>query len=61
MAPEKEVEYPEVFMKNHRSWFVILEFLPTNKGRVSTRSGKSGKVREFVRGSGVKIFIHANF
>ena len=40
-----------VFIKNHRSWFVTLEFPPTNKGRVFTRSRKSGKIKEFVRGS----------
>ena len=45
-------EFPGVFIKNLRSWFVTLWFPPTNKGRVSTGSGKSGKVRGFVKGSG---------
>ena len=45
------MEFPGVFIKNHRSWFVTLEFPPTNKGRVFTRSRKSGKIKEFVRGS----------
>ena len=51
MAPIKEVEFPGVFIKNLRSWFVIFEFPRTNKDRVSTGAGKSEKVRELVRGS----------
>ena len=29
-----------------KKWFVALEFLPTNKGRVCTWSGKSGNLLE---------------
>ena len=47
--PLKEKAFPEVFIKNQRSWFDTLEFPPSNKGRVSTQPGK---VKEFVRGSG---------
>ena len=44
------MEFPWVLIKSLRSWFVTLEFPPTNKDRVSTGSGNSGKVRKFVRG-----------
>ena len=40
---------------------VNLEYRPTDKGRVFTWSGKSGKVREFVRGSRGKKFYPCNF
>ena len=48
MAPIKEVEFHKkgVFIKILRSWFVTLEFPPTNKDRVFIGSGKSGKVRD---------------
>ena len=44
VAPQKEVEKSQVL--------VFDLGISTNKGRVSTLLGKSGKVREFVRGSG---------
>ena len=44
VAPQKEVEKPQVL--------VFDLGISTNKGRVSTLLGKSGKVREFVRESG---------
>ena len=44
MAPKEEVEKPRVL--------VFDLGISTNKGRVSTLLGKSGKAREFVRGSG---------
>ena len=49
VAPKKKKAFPGVFIKNQRSWFDTFEFLPSNKGRVSTQAGK---VRKFVRGSG---------
>ena len=53
----KKVEFPGVFMKIswnfHWYWSWVLTFgISTNKGSVSIRSGESGKVREFVSGSG---------
>ena len=55
MSPKKEVGFPGVFIKNHRSLLVTLEFPPTNKGRVSTWSGKSGNLEDHgkVRGENV--------
>ena len=44
VTPKKEVEKPRVLVFDLRIF--------TNKDRVSTLLGKSGKVREFVRGSG---------
>ena len=44
MAPKKEVEKPQDL--------VFDLGISTNKGRVPILLGKSGKVREFVRGSG---------
>ena len=41
-----------MFIKNDRCWFATFEFPPAKKGRVSTQSAKSGKVREFFRRSG---------
>ena len=55
MSPKKEMGFPGVFIKNHRSSFVTLGFPPTNKGRVSTWSGKSGNLEDHgkVRGENV--------
>ena len=55
MSPKKEMGFPGVFIKNHRSSFVTLGFPPTNKGRVSTWSGKSGTLEDHgqVRGENV--------
>ena len=45
-------EISKVFIKNLSSWFLTLEFSQTNNDRDSIGSGKSGKDRDFVRGSG---------
>ena len=51
-GPYERSEISRVFIKNLSSWFLTLEFPQTNNDRDSIGSGKSGKDRNFVRGSG---------
>ena len=55
------MEFPGVFIKNHKSCFVTLEFPPTSKSRVSTWSGKSQKVREYDQGKVGRKFLSMQF
>ena len=55
------MEFSGVFIKNHKSCFVTLEFPPTSKSRVSTWSGKSQKVREYDQGKVGRKFLSMQF
>ena len=44
MAPKKEVEFSGVLIKNHRSWFVTLEFPPPTKAWFPLSQGSHEKL-----------------
>ena len=46
MTPEKEVEFPGVFIENHSSWLVTLEFPQLTRVRFPLGQGKSGNLSE---------------